>query len=82
MGESQISERRTAAAHYPKMGKKIRGASVAKYKSASVEECVWVQRNNPRDLVFELLLLKANSRGVDESFYPLNECWIEPLSVE
>ena len=46
------------------MGKKIRGASVAKYKSASVEECVWVQRNNPRDLVFELLLLKANSRGV------------------
>lgn len=41
---------------YPKKGKKRRGASVVKYKSTSMEECVWVQRNIPRELVFELLL--------------------------
>lgn len=37
------------------MGKKIRGTSAGKCKSASILECEWAQNKNPRRLSLELL---------------------------
>lgn len=64
------------------MGKKIRGASAIKCKSASVLVCERAQNKNPRRLSLELLLEKSNLRGLDESFYLLDDCWISPLIVK
>lgn len=49
------------------MGKKIRGASAGKCKSASVFGYEWEQNKNPRRSDFELLLEKSNLRGFYES---------------
>lgn len=49
------------------VGKKIRGASAGKCKSASILECKWAQNKNPRRSDFELLLEKTNLRGFYES---------------
>ena len=49
------------------MGKKRRGASAVKCKSASVLEYEWAQNKNPRRLDFELLPEKSNLRGFYES---------------
>ena len=49
------------------MGKKRRGASAVKCKSASVLEYEWAQNTNPRRLDFELLPEKSNLRGFYES---------------